>query len=123
PRNPDNPPISNDNHVSTDDHGSATSDSGGGGTGTLPTLPADPPRSPVRREAQIDPRYRDALQPPYPPAEQRLDHDGEVRVRVPIGADGRVIGVDQLSASSPAFWEATRQQALRRWRFRPATED
>ena len=46
-----------------------------------------------------------------------------MRVRVLIGADGRVKEIVRLSATSDAFWEATRRRALARWRFRPATED
>jgi protein TonB len=84
---------------------------------------APPRRAPVRLAAAFDPRYRDALQPPYPAVEQRRDREGSVRVRVLIGADGRVKEIVRLSATSDAFWEATRRQALSRWRFRPASED
>lgn len=82
-----------------------------------------PPAAPVRIAARIDPRHAGALQPPYPGSEQRAQRGGTVRVRVTIGADGRVQAVERLSATSDAFWEATRRQALERWRFRPATED
>ena len=92
------------------------------GTGTvdIPRLPPDPPPL-VRRAAQIDPSSQ--LQPPYPPSELRLQRDGRVQVRVTIGPDGRVIDVVLLSATSDAFWRVTQQQALRHWRFRPATVD
>ena len=56
------------------------------------------------------------LQPPYPPSEVRAQRGGRVQVRVTIGIDGRVTAVEQISATSNAFWEATRTQALRRWR-------
>jgi protein TonB len=46
-----------------------------------------------------------------------------VRVRVTIGVDGRVRAVEQVSATSAAFYRATERQALRHWRFRPATLD
>jgi protein TonB len=94
------------------------------GTGTIdvPVLPPPPPPPiPVRRAAQIDPSSQ--LQPPYPPSEQRAERDGRVQVRVTIGPDGRVIDVTLVSATSDAFWLVTRQQALRHWRFRPATVD
>ena len=48
---------------------------------------------------------------------------GDVRVRVTIGTNGRVIAVQMLSATSDAFWRVTERQALTRWRFRPATVD
>jgi protein TonB len=95
------------------------------GTGTdTGTRPADPPAPPpVRRAAEIDPRYAAALQPPYPPVELRAERSGVVRLRVTIGTDGRVIQVARLSATSDAFWAVAERQALSRWRFRPATLD
>jgi periplasmic protein TonB len=83
----------------------------------------DLPRLPVRVEAQVDPRFARQLQPPYPPAEESRQRDGTVRVRVTIGADGRVKAIARISATSDAFWNATERHALSRWRFRPATED
>ena len=54
---------------------------------------------------------------------ERLQQDGRVRVRITIGADGRVTAIEQLSATHEAFWRATQRQAMSRWRFRPATVD
>lgn len=71
--------------------------------------------------ATRDPRFVRDFQPDYPPSELREQRDGLVTVRVRIGADGRVKAVESLSATSPAFFEATRRQALGRWRFKPAT--
>ena len=86
-----------------------------------PPVAIDPPAAPVRVAARID--ARSALQPPYPASEQRAGREGSVTVRVTIGADGRVRSVEKLSATSDAFWLATERQALRAWRFRPATLD
>ena len=83
--------------------------------------PVIPP--PVRRAAQVDPNFRAALQPPYPAIEERAQREGQVRVRITIDANGRVTAIDQLSATSDAFWRVTQRQALSRWRFRPATVD
>jgi protein TonB len=44
-------------------------------------------------------------------------------VRVTIAPDGRVTSVEQVSATSPAFFQATQRHALSRWRFKPATVD
>jgi protein TonB len=97
-------------------------DPAGSGTVDIPRLPPPEPAAlPVRRAAQIDSSSR--LQPPYPPSELRLNRDGRVQVRVTIGPDGRVIDVALISATSDAFWLVTRQQALRAWRFHPATVD
>lgn len=91
------------------------------GTGTDPVKldPAPPP--PMLIGAKVDPRYADALQPDYPPSERRAGNEGLVEVRVKIGIDGRVKEVRRVSAASDAFFETTRRQALRSWRFTPAT--
>ena len=44
-----------------------------------------------------------------------------VKIRVLIGVDGRVKAAESVSATSDAFFEATRRQALSKWRFKPAT--
>jgi|SoiMethySBSTD1v2_1073268.scaffolds.fasta_scaffold271662_1 periplasmic protein TonB len=88
------------------------------GTGTeAPALP------PLRIEAGFDPRFAADQQPPYPTSEERAQRDGRVRLRVTIGADGRVKAVQRLEATSDAFWRSTERHALSRWRFRPATVD
>jgi len=74
----------------------------------------------VRRPAEL---IGSNLQPPYPPAQERAQRAGSVQVRVTIGTDGRVTGVQRISATNDDFWEATERQALRRWRFRPALLD
>jgi protein TonB len=96
-----------------------------GTTGTVAIADPLPPPipDPVRREASVDPRFAHLLQPPYPTSEQRAERTGSVRLRVTIGTDGRVKAVEMLSATNEAFWEVARQQALGRWRFRPATLD
>ncbi|MBO9621975.1 MAG: TonB family protein [Sphingomonas sp.] len=71
--------------------------------------------------ASQDLRYARDFQPDYPASELRAQRDGVVRVRIRIGVDGRVKAVEQLSATSPAFFDATRRQALSKWRFKPAT--
>ncbi|MEZ0242636.1 MAG: TonB family protein [Sphingomonas sp.] len=92
----------------------------GTATGTAVEKPVEPPLPPLIA-AQIDPRYSGEFQPGYPAAELRNERDGKVSVRVLIGTDGRVKAVEQLSATSPAFFEATRRQALSKWRFKPAS--
>jgi protein TonB len=96
-----------------------------GGTGeVVPPQPIHPdPPAPVRRGAELDPRYAGELQPPYPAAEQRAQREGRVQVRVTIAPSGRVSAVVRLTATSDAFWRVTEQQALNHWRFRPATVD
>ena len=85
--------------------------------------PPEPVREPVRVEARYDQRYADALQPPYPASEQRAEREGQVRLRVTIGTDGRVKAVERLSATNDVFWSMAERHARTRWRFRPATVD
>lgn len=82
--------------------------------------PADPP-PPKLVLAQLDSRFAGAFQPDYPASEQRREVEGVVRVRVLIGADGRVKVVELISSDSPGFFAATKQRALSKWRFKPAT--
>lgn len=88
-------------------------------------IPQLPPlvNNPVFKGAQVNPRYTGALQPAYPPGMVREDREGVVTVRVLIGIDGRVKALEALKADAPAFLEATRKQALSKWRFLPATRD
>lgn len=86
--------------------------------------PARPPvHVPVFNGATRDPRFADAFHPAYPPALQRLGLEGSVTVRVTIDEKGRVIACELVKATDKAFFEETREQALKRWRFRPATSD
>ncbi len=85
--------------------------------------PADPPRKAVFRAATQDPRYASAFHPDYPPALRRQGLEGSVTVRVTIDENGRVTAVEMVKATDRSFFEETRDQALRYWRFRPATSD
>ncbi|MEG3088846.1 energy transducer TonB [Sphingomonas sp. PB4P5] len=93
-----------------------------GGTGTIEP-PYVAPHVPVLVGARPDARFARAFQPAYPPGERRAEREGRVTVRVLIGVDGRVKQVELVSAASEAFFDATRQQALDKWRFTPATKD
>ncbi len=100
------------------------------GTGTAPSATREvvevPPRprqpDPVRVASLFDTRFG-GQQPPYPPSEERAEREGQVRIRVTIGPDGRVTATQRLAATNDAFWRATDNQARNRWRFRPATLD
>ncbi|WP_066726809.1 energy transducer TonB [Sphingomonas pituitosa] len=89
---------------------------------TGPSVVADPPKAVLALiGATTDPRYAQDFQPEYPSQEMRAQRDGLVTLRVLIGTDGRVKAVEQVSASSDAFFAVTKRQALGKWRFRPAT--
>lgn len=85
------------------------------------TEPQPPVALPPLMGAAQDPRYLRDFQPEYPSSELRAQRDGKVSVRVLIGVDGRVKAVEQVSATSTAFFEATKRQALGKWRFKPAS--
>ncbi|MES2986779.1 MAG: TonB family protein [Pseudomonadota bacterium] len=87
-----------------------------------PTVIGEPPIAlPPLIGAQQDTRFARDYQPEYPSSELRAQRDGKVSIRVLIGTDGRVKSVEQVSATSSAFFEATKRQALGKWRFKPAT--
>lgn len=92
------------------------------GTGLTATPDVVPPHiAPPLVPSSQDMRYLKDFQPPYPASELRAERDGLVRLKVLIGVDGHVKAVEQLSATSEAFFDATRRQALSKWRFKPAT--
>lgn len=88
----------------------------------LPPAPVPVP-DPVRTQAELDNRYADAFQPPYPDSLLRNGKAGAAVVRVLIGTNGRVKAVEPVRADDPAFLRATERQARGRWRFKPATLD
>jgi protein TonB len=91
--------------------------------GTAAVIPEAAKPAPVLIGVNLDPRYASYLQPPYPAEESRAGKAGRVTLRVLVGVDGRVKDVEKVSAASDAFWDATRRQALSKWRFKPATRD
>lgn len=89
-----------------------------------PMPQVEPVRSePVYTPPVIDPAAMARFQPDYPPELIRADIEGSATVRVLIGSDGRVKAVEMVSATHPGFFEATRKQALRFWKFKPGTRD
>jgi len=98
----------------------------GGLAGTGEAIAIDPIRiapDPVIVEARLNERYAGQFQPAYPPGQLRLEREGEVSVRVLIGSDGRVKQIELIDSPHQDFWNVTRKQALRSWRFMPATRD
>ena len=90
-------------------------------SGTVAVSDATPTPALVTIPPEIDADHRGDLQPTYPAAELRAERVGVVVVGVLVGVDGRVRQVEPVRATSDAFFRATQDQALRRWRFRPAT--
>jgi periplasmic protein TonB len=93
------------------------------GEGNGAGIPVAKPQPSVMVGPSVDPHYAGYFQPPYPADEIRAGNAGRVSVRVLIGVDGRVKDIEKVSAASDSFWDATRRQALSKWRFKPATRD
>lgn len=95
-----------------------------GPIGPVGEIIVDPPVTrTLFEDATINPRFRNALQPDYPPGLIRQDVEGTVTVRVLIGIDGRVKAVEPIRFDHPLLLRVTEQHALRKWRFLPATRD
>jgi periplasmic protein TonB len=92
----------------------------GGGVGEFEFKPIDPPKDPVMIAPQFSGRN---AQPPYPPGLQRLEIEGAVTVRVLVGIDGRPERIEVVRTDHDGFFTATRDWAMRNWRFKPATRD
>jgi protein TonB len=57
----------------------------------------------------------------YPEAARRAHATGAVRVKVRIGADGRVL--EARAVSGPFLLLVPAEEAIRTWRYQPAVED
>jgi periplasmic protein TonB len=88
-----------------------------------PVAPIKPVHVPLLKGSRIDPRYASKLQPDYPPSLARGGIEGSVTVRVRVGADGRVSEIQILRSDDEEFSRVTRETALKKWRFLPATSD
>ena len=62
------------------------------------------------------------IRPPYPDSKIRSEEEAVLRLRLAIGPDGRVTGVEPVGAADPAFLAAARAHLLRVWRYFPAKE-
>lgn len=82
-----------------------------------------PVLEPVWRNASRSRRHIGDFQPPYPASRQREGVEGNCQVSVTIAPSGRVTAVRALACADDAFYSATERQAMRNWRFEPATRD
>jgi protein TonB len=85
---------------------------------------ADPvPRIPVQQSPTLDARHP-LTQPAYPTGSIRMEETGVVELELRIGLDGRVRDARVLRSSGHARLDrAAIDEALRAWRFKPATLD
>lgn len=59
--------------------------------------------------------------PAYPPELACADVGGKVLLRLTIGSDGRAADVELLESSGQPVLDASAVEAVRTWRFEPAT--
>jgi periplasmic protein TonB len=89
----------------------------------LPEKPIDPPPV-IRLPPGMDQRYASYLQPSYPAAARRADMEGRVELRVLVGIDGRIKAAEvKRSSGHEILDQAAIEHALKKWRFKPATQD
>ena len=62
------------------------------------------------------------LRPPYPAAKIASEEEAVLRLRLTIDERGRVVAVDPVGRTDPAFLEAARRHLIARWRYQPASE-
>ncbi|MCA9547001.1 MAG: energy transducer TonB [Myxococcales bacterium] len=77
----------------------------------------------VLDEHTVDEPPRPLLSPPprYPPTARADGIQGRVVVALLVGADGQVEQVQVEQAEPPGVFDGAAVQAVRRWRFQPAT--
>ncbi|WP_232756683.1 energy transducer TonB [Thauera phenolivorans] len=73
--------------------------------------------------ARYDADYLHNPAPAYPAASRRLNEQGTVLLRVRVGRDGRAREIEMLEGSGSPRLDRAASEAVRRWRFVPASED
>jgi len=98
----------------------AARDAAGGsrrGDGIAPAAPS------TRSAPHVDATWSGNTPPPYPGMARRLGDQGEVRLDVHVGADGRVTEVRLKQSSGSTLLDRTAIDTVKKWRFKPATVD
>jgi protein TonB len=89
---------------------------------TAPVAPAPAaPAPPTAAAIDSAPRLLSSPAPRYPRAAQRRGLSGTVLLRIHVGADGEPQSVDLVQGSGARELDRAAVEAVRRWRFAPAT--
>jgi protein TonB len=72
---------------------------------------------------RVDASWTGNAAPVYPGLARRMGEQGEVRLDVHVGADGSVLEVRLRTSSGSSALDHSAMEAVRTWRFRPATVD
>ena len=83
----------------------------------------DAGRGSARSAPHVDATWSGNVPPPYPTMARRMGDQGEVRLDVHVGADGRVTEVRLRQSSGSTLLDRTAIDTVRKWRFKPATVD
>lgn len=83
----------------------------------------DTVRQPVPATPAVLLTGAEELKPPYPSSKLASGEEAVLKLRLTVGADGRVVAVEPLGRADPAFLNAARRHILAHWRYRPATSD
>lgn len=87
-----------------------------------PAVAPAPPAPPAPPRIELPSSSADYLQnpqPPYPPMSRRLGEQGQVMLRVLIGADGNAQQVEIRRSSGFERLDNVAQETVRRWKFVP----
>jgi periplasmic protein TonB len=126
PNPPFNPPVDPDPIRTTQDPpltnpGFVDGKGAGEEVGLGIKIPDPTPPPPILKRATRDPRFVGDFQPSYPSNLIVRGVEGSATVRVLVGTNGRVREAQVVSATHPDFGKAAVRQALKAWRFKPAT--
>jgi periplasmic protein TonB len=77
--------------------------------------------TPIFVGSKRDPRFARQFQPEYPSGLLVREIEGDAVLKVLVGTDGRVREAIVVRASHPDFGKAAVRQALKSWRFVPAS--
>lgn len=77
----------------------------------------------IFKKALRDMRFASDFQPVYPPSLLVREIEGSATISVLVGVDGRVRDARVVSATHPDFGRSAMRQALKAWRFKPATRN
>lgn len=84
---------------------------------------ATQPAGPARSGPRVDASWAGNTPPPYPGMAMRMGEQGEVRLDVRVGVDGRVTEIRLRQSSGSALLDRTAIETVKKWRFNPATVD
>lgn len=84
-----------------------------------PATPPPPPAPPRIELPSSDAHYLQNPQPPYPPMSKRLGEQGQVILRVLIGADGTAKDAQVSKSSGYDRLDRTALETVRKWRYVP----